>query len=197
MLPLILASSSRYRRQLLDKLQLPYIWHSPDIDETPQANESPEQLVKRLARQKALALRDHFSENLIIGSDQVATLEGRILGKPGTHQKAVQQLLLMQGKSVNFITGLALLNSKSGNLQVISDIFSVTFRQLTAAEIDNYLLREQPYDCAGSFKCEGLGIGLFSSMNGSDPNSLIGLPLIQLTNLLQQENVHLFRQAAD
>lgn len=198
MLPLlILASSSRYRRQLLDKLQLPYTSHSPDIDETPQMGESPEQLVSRLARQKALALGEHFPENLIIGSDQVACLENRILGKPGNHQKAVEQLLLMQGKTVDFVTGLALLNSSSGNLQCITDVFRVTFRPLTNAEIDNYLLREQPYDCAGSFKCEGLGIGLFSSMNGTDPNSLVGLPLIQLVNLLQQENVYLFRDTTD
>lgn len=193
MLPLILASSSRYRRQLLDKLQLPYTWHSPDIDETPHADESPEQLVSRLAKQKALALGERFPANLIIGSDQVASLENRILGKPGNHQKAVEQLLLMQGKTVDFVTGLALLNSRSSNLQCITDVFRVTFRPLTKVEIDNYLLREQPYDCAGSFKCEGLGIGLFSSMNGADPNSIVGLPIIQLINLLQQENVHLFR----
>lgn len=197
MLPLILASSSPYRRQLLDKLQLPYAWHSPDIDETPQTNEPPEQLVARLARQKALALAERFPANLIIGSDQVATLEKRILGKPGSHQKAVEQLSLMQGKNVDFVTGLALLNSRSGNLQCITDIFRVTFRPLTIDEIENYLLREQPYDCAGSFKCEGLGIGLFSSMNGSDPNSLVGLPLIQLVNLLQQEDIYLFRNDSD
>jgi septum formation protein len=197
MLPLILASSSRYRRQLLDKLQLPYAWHSPDIDETPHADELPEQLVARLARQKALALGERFPANLIIGSDQVATLEKRILGKPGSHRKAVEQLMLMQGKTVDFITGLALLNSRSGNLQCITDVYRVTFRPLTIEEIDNYLLREQPYDCAGSFKCEGLGIGLFSSMNGSDPNSLVGLPLIQLVNLLQQEGAYLFRNDSD
>lgn len=195
MLPLVLASSSRYRRQLLDKLQLPYVACSPNTDETPHPHETAEPLVRRLASQKALALSAQFPANLIIGSDQVATLENRILGKPGGHPKAVEQLQLMQGKTVKFITGLALLNSLSGKLQCIIDTYSVTFRPLTIEEIDNYLKREQPYDCAGSFKSEGLGIGLFASMSGSDPNSLIGLPLIQLINLLQQENVHIFSSA--
>ncbi|NMX90760.1 MULTISPECIES: nucleoside triphosphate pyrophosphatase [unclassified Pseudomonas] len=189
MLPLLLASSSVYRRELLNRLQLPFICSSPDIDESHRANESAVELVKRLAEEKAHALADSHPGHLIIGSDQVAALDGRIIGKPHTFEIAREQLLAASGRQVSFLTGLALLNSDTGHCQVDCIPFTVTMRQLDIARIERYLRAEQPYDCAGSFKAEGLGVSLFQSTEGPDATSLIGLPLIRLVDMLLAEGV--------
>jgi septum formation protein len=186
---LLLASSSPYRRQLLDKLGLAYTWQSPDIDEQPKPNEPPADLVIRLAEQKALALAVRYPGYLIIGSDQVALLDGQILGKPGNFMKAREQLSAASGRKLTFLTGLCLLNSASMKSQIRCEPYEVTFRNLTAAQIDFYLNREQPFDCAGSFKAEGLGISLFERLKGDDPNILIGLPVIALIDMLNNEGV--------
>lgn len=188
---LVLASSSPYRRALLQRLGLPFEHMAPDINETPQANESARELTRRLALEKAQALRQQFPEHLIIGSDQVLILDGQPTSKPGNHSAACEQLRRCSGRTVEFITSLCVLNSRSGNYQLASEVFQVTFRQLDADSIERYLRREQPYDCAGSFKAEGLGITLFRSMHGDDPNSLIGLPLIRLCDMLRQEGLQL------
>ncbi|QSP96529.1 septum formation inhibitor Maf [Marinobacter salinisoli] len=185
--PLMLASSSPYRRALLARLELPFQCASPDIDETPQPGENAEQLATRLAESKARALAAHYDNHWIIGSDQVACLpDGTLLNKPGSHQSAVEQLRQSSGQCVQFMTGLALLDTSTSSLQVHCETFSVNFRDLSEAEIEAYLRREEPYDCAGSFRMEGLGITLFKSMAGRDPNSLIGLPLIALIDMLRQ-----------
>lgn len=185
--PLLLASSSPYRRQLMTRLGLEFESASPDIDESPADGEGPEHLAVRLAEQKAEALAPHYSGFWIIGSDQVACLEdGTLLGKPGRHQRAVDQLTRSSGQTVSFMTGLALLDAGSGARQSHCEVFRAHFRQLSMAEIENYLQREKPYDCAGSFRMEGLGITLFNAMEGRDPNSLIGLPLIALADMLRQ-----------
>ena len=189
MLPLLLASSSVYRRELLNRLQLPFICSSPDIDESHRANESAVDLVKRLAEEKARALANSHPGHLIIGSDQVAALDGRIIGKPHTFEIAREQLLAASGRQVSFLTGLALLNSDTGHCQVDCIPFTVTMRQLDIARIERYLRAEQPYDCAGSFKAEGLGVSLFQSTEGPDATSLIGLPLIRLVDMLLAEGV--------
>ncbi|MBN0978346.1 septum formation inhibitor Maf [Pseudomonas hygromyciniae] len=191
MLPLLLASSSVYRRELLNRLQLPFICSSPDIDESHRANESAAELVKRLAEEKARALADSHPRHLIIGSDQVAALDGRIIGKPHTFEIAREQLLAASGRQVSFLTGLALLNSDTGQCQVDCIPFTVTMRQLDIARIERYLRAEQPYDCAGSFKAEGLGVSLFQSTEGPDATSLIGLPLIRLVDMLLAEGVQI------
>lgn len=189
--PLLLASSSPYRKELLARLGLPFNSASPDIDETPAPGESAEQLALRLATGKARALAGHYPDTIIIGSDQVATLpDGTLLNKPGSHRKAREQLDLSSGNSVRFLTGLAVLDTRTGTLKTRCEPFEVHFRELTAEEIENYLNKEQPYDCAGSFKMEGLGIALFRSMEGRDPNSLIGLPLIALIDLLRELGVN-------
>ena len=189
MTQIVLASTSQYRRELLERLGIPFDTASPDVDETALTYETPEQLVKRLAKLKARAVAEDFPDALIIGSDQVAVLDNQILGKPGNHKTAVKQLNNASGKKVLFLTGLCLLNSATGESQINVDEYSVTFRQLSASQIENYLQREQPYDCAGSFKSEGLGISLFEKMKGDDPNSLIGLPMITLINMLSAEGV--------
>lgn len=186
---LVLGSTSPFRRELLARLGLSFIVASPNIDETVQPNEKPASLVRRLAKQKALAVATDHPHALIIGSDQVATLDGRILGKPGNHARAVEQLSLASGKKVTFYTGLCLLNSASGNIQLHCEPFHVYFRSLDAETIENYLRREQPYNCAGSFKSEGLGIALFERLEGDDPNALIGLPLIRLVSMLMNEGI--------
>jgi len=186
---LILASGSPYRRELLRKLGLEFTWIAPDVNETPKTNESPEQLVLRLSRHKAEALSETYKAHLIIGSDQVAHLNGKILGKPLSHDAAASQLRACSGQEVIFTTGLCLLNSATTHSQLVTDVYSVKFRQLTNQQIENYLKREQPYDCAGSFKSEALGISLFEWMRGDDPNSLIGLPLIELTKMLLNEGI--------
>jgi MAF protein len=189
--PLLLASSSRYRRELLERLRLPFTTASPDIDESPLAGEAAEDLVTRLARNKATALAASHPEHLIIGSDQVAVLDGYILGKPGNHERARNQLLAASGRRISFLTGLALLNSRTGHCQVDHIRFNVDFRELEEDRIERYLRAEQPYDCAGSFKAEGLGISLFRRTEGEDATSLIGLPLIRLVDMLLAEGVQI------
>lgn len=189
MQPLILASSSPFRKELLDKLQLPYTCHSPDIDESELPGEHPEDLVQRLALSKAKAISSNHPEALIIGSDQVAVLDDKIMTKPHTHPNAVKQLQASSGRTVTFLTGLCLLNSKTGEHQLTAEPYQVNFLELSEAQIENYLYKEQPYSCAGSFKSEGLGITLFKGFNGDDPNSLIGLPLIKLTEMLRKEGI--------
>jgi MAF protein len=187
---LLLASSSPYRRELLERLQLPFSWQSPSIDESRREGEAAIDLVKRLAEEKARALAASHPEHLIIGSDQVAVLgNGQILGKPHDLPRAQQQLRAASDSSVTFLTGLALLNSSSGNCQVDCVPFTVHFRPLSDEQILRYLQREQPFDCAGSFKSEGLGISLFRSTEGEDATSLIGLPLIRLMDMLLNEGV--------
>lgn len=186
---LVLASTSPFRRELLNKLGLPFETAAPDIDESPLPDEEPESLVKRLSFEKAKAVAADYPRALIIGSDQVACVDNRILGKPGSHQKAMQQLRLTSGKSVTFLTGLTLYDSASGNSETRCEPFHAHLRELTDEQIDNYLQREQPYNCAGSFKSESLGIALFTRLEGEDPNALVGLPLIRLIGMLQQFGV--------
>jgi len=191
MLPLILASASPYRRELLARLGLPFEVAPADLDETRQAGEAPQDLVLRLAEQKAWALASTYPQHLIIGSDQVAVLGDTILGKPHTMENAVRQLQMASAKQVDFLTGLALLNTATGRVQVDCVPFSVQFRDLDEALIRRYLEREQPLDCAGSFKSEGLGISLFRSTAGEDASSLMGLPLIRLVDMLLAEGVQI------
>jgi len=188
-LPLVLASSSHYRRQLFRKLQLEFESAAPDIDESPKQGETAEALVTRLAQEKALALSPRHPQQLIIGSDQVAVIGEQILTKPGDIHTATQQLQLSSGSTVTFLTGLCLHNSKTGQTQTSCERFAVKFLALSHEQIENYLLKEEPYDCAGSFKSEGLGVSLFESMHGDDPNTLIGLPLIALCRMLRNEGV--------
>ncbi|MDE2585039.1 MAG: septum formation inhibitor Maf [Betaproteobacteria bacterium] len=185
--PLILASTSPFRKELLARLQLPFDTASPEVDETPLAGETPEQTALRLSEAKARAVAQHFPDALIIGSDQVACLDGNIYGKPGTHERAVEQLKAMRGRTVNFYTGLCLLNAATGSIHLRGIPTLVTFRELTDGEIERYLKKEQPYNCAGSAKSEGLGIAVIARMEGNDPNALIGLPLIALCDLLGEE----------
>ena len=188
---IVLASSSKYRSELLKRLKIPFEVMAPNIDETPLVGEAARTTSVRLAQEKARVVARHYPDALIIGSDQVALLDGHQLGKPLNHSNAVKQLSAMRGKTTHFYTALALLNSKTGNMQTkVAENF-VTLRDLSDAEIDGYLLKEQPYHCAGSAKSEGLGIALISSMTGDDPNALIGLPLILLVDMLSSENVHL------
>jgi MAF protein len=189
MLPLLLASSSPYRRELLSRLRLPFACASPDIDESRLPDEPAHDLVARLARLKAEALAVQYPGHLIIGSDQVAVLGEQILGKPHTFDKACEQLLAASGTSVTFLTGLALLNTATGAFQVDVVPFTVQMRELDLPRIQRYLRAEEPYDCAGSFKAEGLGVSLFQSTHGPDATSLVGLPLIRLVDMLLREGV--------
>ena len=189
---LVLASTSIYRGELLKRLQIPFVTAAPNVDETPLAGESARATSLRLAQLKAQAVVCDYPDALIIGSDQVALLEGQQLGKPYTHDNAVLQLQSMRGKTTCFYTALTLLNSKTGKMQSeVAENF-VSLRDLSDAEIENYLRKEQPYHCAGSAKSEGLGIALMSAMRGDDPNALIGLPLISLIAMLRNEQVNLF-----
>ncbi|MPW30885.1 septum formation inhibitor Maf [Agarivorans sp. B2Z047] len=188
---LILASSSAYRKQLLEKVCPTFDCFNPDIDESPKPKETPELLVLRLAEQKALAGKTQFPKNLIIGSDQVCCINGEIVGKPGNHQNAVKQLKAASGQAITFYTGLALYNSETQQMQSLIDTFEVGFRELSDSLIERYLQIEQPYNCAGSFKSEGSGIVLFKHLKGDDPNSLIGLPLIKLCGLLESQDFEL------
>lgn len=183
---LVLASTSVYRRELLERLQLPFVTAAPDIDETRLPTESAKEMVARLAQQKAAAIATHYTDALIIGSDQCAVLGEQILGKPHTHTHAVAQLKASSGNTVEFLTGLCLYDSHTQTAQLDVINFQVEFRALHDAEIENYLRREQPYNCAGSFKSEGLGISLFKRMQGDDPTALIGLPLICLCAMLRE-----------
>ena len=187
--PLVLASSSPYRRELLARLRLPFTWAAPALDETRQPGESAHDLVRRLAEQKARALAGQYPVHLLIGSDQVAVLDGEILGKPHDLPRAQAQLMAASGRSLSFLTGLALFNSASGHCQVDVVPFTVHFRELGAARITRYLEAEQPFNCAGSFKAEGLGVSLFRATEGPDATSLIGLPLIRLVDMLLAEGV--------
>ncbi|MGP2409092.1 Maf family protein [Yersinia sp. 2553 StPb PI] len=192
MLQLVLASTSSYRRTLLEKLQLPFVTAAPQTDESPQAGEEASALVQRLASAKAqaLALAGSFPQHLIIGSDQVCVIDGLIVGKPHNYANAMKQLQQASGQCVTFYTGLALLNTATNSINCLCETFDVYFRTLSEAEIDGYLTREQPWDCAGSFKSEGLGITLFDRLSGRDPNTLIGLPLIALTEMLIEQGVN-------
>ncbi|MEH0885710.1 nucleoside triphosphate pyrophosphatase [Enterobacter sp. UNJFSC 003] len=184
---LVLASTSPYRRMLLEKLGIPFECAAPDVDETPLPGESPRHLVTRLAQKKAQSFAERYPAHLIIGSDQVCVLNGEITGKPHTEEKACQQLMLARGSIVTFYTGLALYNSASGHLQTECEPFDVHFRHLSEQEIADYVRRERPLNCAGSFKSEGLGIALFEKLDGRDPNTLVGLPLIALCQMLRRE----------
>ena len=184
---LILASSSPYRRALLERLQLEFGCDSPDIDESPLAGESVETMVVRLARLKAEMVAPRHPDALIIGSDQSAALEGEILTKSGNYDNAVGQLRRASGRRIVFQTGLCLLNTRTGHLQTACVPYTVVFKTLTDAMIEHYLEKEQPYNCAGSFRSEGLGIALFERFEGDDPNALIGLPLIRLIEMLGNE----------
>ena len=184
---IVLASTSPFRRQLLARLEIPFEVADPKADESRLPGEPPEKTALRLSELKARAVAADFPDSLIIGSDQVAFLDGEIFGKPGTHENAVRQLRKMRGRTVNFFTGLCLLNSRSGRAHVRGIPTLVTFRNLTDQQIENYLLKEKPYNCAGSAKSEGLGIAVISAMNGVDPNALVGLPLIALCDLFESE----------
>ncbi|MCF6324531.1 MAG: Maf family nucleotide pyrophosphatase [Gammaproteobacteria bacterium] len=186
---IILASSSPFRKALLQRLQLDFDTISPNIDEIAQNGELPEKLVARLSLMKAREVAKSHPDALIIGSDQVALLDGKIVGKPGNHRRATAQLFAASGKKVTFLTGLSLLNSQNAAHETVVVPFDVEFRQLNAVMIEAYLQHEQPYQCAGSFKSEGLGIALFKRLNGDDPSALIGLPLIQLTRMLEKAGI--------
>lgn len=186
---LILASTSPYRRDLLERLQLPFTCIAPETDECPLPGESPRALAGRLALAKARAVAMRHPADLVIGSDQVACIAGEPVGKPGSHEKAALQLRASSGGIVEFFTGLALSGRDAGIEECEIVAFRVHFRPLSEAMIEDYLHREKPYDCAGSFMCEGLGIALFSKMEGSDPTALQGLPLITLTSMLQRAGV--------
>lgn len=185
---IILASTSPWRRELLKKLQIPFECASPDVDELPLPGESPRHLVLRLAQAKAQALAKRYPQHLLIGSDQVCVLGGKITGKPHSEENAHKQLREASGHIVTFYTGLALYNSATGNLQTECEPFDVYFRQLSDSEITHYIQKEQPLNCAGSFKSEGLGITLFERLEGRDPNTLVGLPLIALCKMLRHEH---------
>ncbi len=188
---LLLASSSTYRHELLARLRLPFDWASPNIDESALPGETPCQQAGRLARLKAEALAGQHPARLIIGSDQVTALGNQVFGKPMDFEQAREQLRAASGHTVHFLTGLALLNTASGQLQQDVVSFQVHFRSLTDASICRYLESEQPYDCAGSFRAEGLGISLFRAMEGTDFTSLIGLPLVRLVDMLHHEGISL------
>lgn len=186
---IVLASTSPFRKELLARLGLVFTTVSPNVDESAQVNELPQDLVVRLAKEKAWAVMDECPAALIIGSDQVASIGGRILGKPGSRSRAIAQLEDASGKRITFYTGLCLLNTDTGKVQTACEPFHVHFRNLSRGGIESYLDAEQPYQCAGSFKSEGLGISLFERLEGDDPNALIGLPLIQLVSMLAKEGV--------
>ena len=186
---LILASSSEYRRELMLKLQIPFSGVSPHVDETPLEEEKPQQTALRLAQVKARKVGIDYPHALVIGCDQVATLDGEQLGKPLNHANATKQLQKMRGREVTFHSALCLYNAATGNMQALVVPYIVRFRPLTDEQIENYLTKEQPYHCAGSAKSEGLGIALIERMLGEDPNALIGLPLIKLITMLQNEGI--------
>ena len=187
----VLGSTSRYRRELLSRLGVPFEVDAPEVDETPAAGESPEALARRLALAKARAVAARHPQAAVIGSDQVADLEGQPLGKPGTHDRAVAQLRLMRGRTVVFQTALAVVCLATGFERVDLAAVKVRFRDLSDAEIEAYLRAEQPYDCAGSAKSEGLGIALLESIDNDDPTALVGLPLIRTCRLLREAGVRL------
>jgi len=191
---IILASSSPYRQTILKKLHIPFSCAAPNINESTVSGESISAQVERLAKVKALAIATIKTNvnSYVIGSDQLASFNGQVLGKPGDFATAKQQLTMFSGQTVKFYTGLCLVHSAKNQLAQIVETFDVAFKTLTEDQISTYLRIEQPYDCAGSFKCEGLGIALFESLNGRDPNTLIGLPLIALIDLFNTLSVDLF-----
>lgn len=188
---LVLGSTSRYRRELLSRLNLPFEVASPDVDETPMPGELPAALAARLALAKAQAVAAKYPKAVVIGADQVADLHGQPLGKPGTHERAVAQLRMMRGQTVIFQTALAVVCLESGFVQQDIAAVRVVFRDLSDAEIENYLRIEQPYDCAGSAKSEGLGIALLERIDNDDPTALIGLPLIRTARMIRAAGVQL------
>ena len=188
---LILGSTSRYRKELLSRLQIPFETAAPDVDETPHSNESPKDLARRLALAKARAVALKNPEAIVIGSDQVADLEGAPLGKPGNHANATLQLQRMRGKTVIFQTALSVVCISTGYERTDLAEVKVKFRNLSDAEIESYLRAEEPYDCAGSAKSEGLGIALLDSIDNDDPSALIGLPLIRTCQMLREAGVKL------
>ena len=188
--PLVLASTSPYRRELLMRLGVPFTVCAPDVDESRLSDETPDALVRRLAEAKARAGATQAPEPaLVIGSDQVAVVDDEVLGKPGSVARACAQLERLSGRRVTFLTGLCLYHSGTRCSRIDMVPFAVQFRTLNAAQIEAYVAREQPLNCAGSFKSEGLGIALFETMEGSDPSALIGLPLIRLVDMLQAEGM--------
>jgi len=187
---IILASSSPYRRALLARLRIPFEAISPEVDETARPGEAPQALVERLSVEKARKVAADHPQALVIGSDQVAVYNGSIVGKPHNHENAVAQLRAAAGRTVTLYTGLSLLNTATGSLQSEVVPFRVTFRALTDAQIESYLHKEQPYACAGSVKSEGLGIALLERFEGEDPNTLIGLPLIRLVRMFENEGFY-------
>jgi len=188
---LILGSSSRYRKELLSRLNIPFEVAAPEVDETPLLNEAPKDLALRLALAKARAVASKYPEAVVIGSDQVADLEGEALGKPGNHANAVKQLQRMRGKTVIFQTALSVICLATGFEQTDLATVKVSFRDLTDAEIESYLKAEEPYDCAGSAKSEGLGIALLAAIDNDDPTALVGLPLIRTCHMLSAAGVKL------
>jgi len=188
---LVLASTSPYRRELLGRLGLPFTTARPEVDESPLAGEDPEVLVRRLAEAKARAVAPVHPDALVIGSDQVAVLDGNVVGKPGAPDAAADQLRRASGRAVRFLTGLCLLDTARDVAEVVVEPFTVHFRALDDGQIARYIERERPFDCAGSFKSEGLGIALFERLEGDDPSALVGLPLIRLVSLLGRAGVTL------
>ena len=184
--PLILASTSRYRRELLERLRLPFEVISPQVDESPRPGEAPQALATRLAMAKAQAVAALRPDALVIGSDQVADLDGQAIGKPGTHDRATAQLRLMRGREVTFQTAVAVVHAAAGFARVLLAPVRVRFRDLHDDDIERYLRLEQPYDCAGSAKCETLGIALLDAIDSDDPTALVGLPLIRTCALLRE-----------
>ncbi|MEZ9821419.1 nucleoside triphosphate pyrophosphatase [Shewanella sp. 10N.286.45.A1] len=187
--PLILASTSPFRKQLLQKLNLTFSCCSPEVDETPLENETPVELVLRLAKLKAAAGAIQYSEGIVIGSDQVAVINNQIIGKPLNRETAIEQLSQASGQAITFYTGLAIHNIETAEVDSLVEPFTVYFRELSQKEICRYVDIEQPFYCAGSFKSEGLGIALFERLEGKDPNTLVGLPLISLIDLLHRQGV--------
>jgi len=189
MITLVLASSSPYRRELLSRFKLPFDVFNPDIDESPRTAEKAKEISVRLAREKAFKVAPHYSSSLIIGSDQTAECQNQIIEKPNTHTNAVKQLQFLSGQVVTFYTSLCLLNTQTKKLQECVVDFEVKYKKLNAEIIESYLLKEQPYNCVGSIKSEGLGITLLDYIKGEDPTALVGLPLIELSNMLRNEGV--------
>ena len=187
--PLVLASSSLIRKRVLAKIGIEFTAISPNIDESQWPEEAPEALVQRLSEEKARKVARQFSNHLVIGSDQVAVVNNEIVGKPSNRAQAIKQLEAASGRTVSLYTGVALLNSGTGRIQVDVLPYRVQFRKLTRAVIENYIDRDQPYDCGGSLRSEGLGIALLSKFEGEDPNILLGLPLIRLIDMLAEESV--------
>ena len=191
MITLVLASSSPYRRELLSRFKLPFDVFNPDIDESPLTEEKAKEISVRLAREKAFKVASHYSSSLIIGSDQTAECQNEIIEKPNTHTNAVKQLQFLSGQVVTFYTSLCLLNTQTKKLQECVVDFEVKYKKLNAEIIESYLLKEQPYNCVGSIKSEGLGITLLDYIKGVDPTAFVGLPLIELSNMLRNEGVAL------